>query len=169
MSLAIDASISFATDDRDYLGEGFTGWGRRYGINVLDEANQTFMEAFLFPTLFHTEPRYIPMNTGSIPRRFCYAVTRVVVARKDSGGYTFNAAKILGALTTAALSNAYNSPMYREPSTGETFSRAGISVGSDAAFNIFKEFWPDFARKVKLNVWIQNAIARSIRDMTTVD
>lgn len=169
LSLGVDASISFATNDRDYLGDGFRGWGRRYGINVVDEANFTLMETFIFPTLFHTEPRYIPMNTGTIGRRLAYSVSRVVVARKDSGGYTFNSAKVLETLTAAGLSYIYNSPSERNTELTATLTRAGISIGSDAAFNIFKEFWPDFARKVKLNIWIQNIVRSCIRDVIRVD
>ncbi len=169
LSLGIDAAISFATDDRDYLGDGFRGWTRRYGINVIDEANFTFMEASLFPTLFHTDPRYIPMETGSVKRRLAYALSRSVVTRKDTGGSTFNAAKILGTLTSAALSNAYNTSPGTDPDFTVTITRAAISIGSDTAFNIFKEFWPDFARKVKLNVWIQNIVRSAIRDAIRVD
>jgi hypothetical protein len=40
----------------------------------------------------------------------------------------------------------------------------GINLGSDAAFDLFKEFWPDVARKMKLNVWIRNLVTASIRD-----
>lgn len=169
LSLGIDGAIAFATDDRDYLGDGFQGWAKRYGINVLDEANFTLLEAFVFPSIFHTEPRYIPMNTGTTRRRLGYAVSRVVVARKDSGGYTFNAAKVCGVFTAAALSNAYNSPARDTPNLAETFARAAISMASDSAFNIFKEFWPDFARKVKLNVWIANIVRSSIRDVIQVN
>ncbi len=169
LSLGFDGAIAFATDDRAYLGDGFQGWAKRYGINVLDEANFTFLEAYFFPTLFHTESRYIPMNTGTTLRRLGYALTRVVVARSDKGGNTFNSAKILGAFTAAALSNAYNSPATDTPNLEETLARAGISLASDSAFNIFKEFWPDFARKVKLNVWIANIVRSSIRDVIVVN
>jgi len=169
ISLGVDAAISFATDDRNYLGDGFQGFARRYGINVLNEANFTLMEVFIYPTVFHTDPRYIPMENGAKGRRLAYALSRVVVARKDSGGSTFNAAKILGAFTASAISDAYNSNPAREPNLTVTVTRAAISIGSDAAFNIFKEFWPDFARKVKLNVWIQNIVRSTIRDKIRVD
>lgn len=169
LSMGVDAAISFATDDRDYLGEGFQGFARRYGINVLDEANFTLMEAFVYPTLFHTDPRYIPMETGTKGRRLAYALSRVVVTRKDSGESTFNTAKILGTFTASAISDIYNSNPEREPSLAVTVTRAAISIGSDAAFNVFKEFWPDFARKFKLNIWIQNIVRSAIRDTIRVD
>ena len=169
MSLAVGAGISYATDDRSYLGRGPSGYFSRYGLNVADEANDTFVQAFLFPMIFHEEPRYIPFDKASTRRRLAYALSRVVVAKTDSGGYSVNKSLLLGTLASSAISNLYYSSDERDNGVAATFTRAAISLGSDAAFNMFKEFWPDFARKVKLNLWIENIVRRSIRDVIRVD
>jgi len=169
VSLAADAALSLAIDDRSpYLGRGGAGYLRRYAIDVGDEAVFTFFQAYLFPTIFHEEPRYIPLEQGAPARRALYAMTRVIVARTDSGDPTFRKSKILGALAGVAISSAYDYPPARDRRLADTFSQAGISVGSDAAFNLFKEFWPDVARKVKMNVWIRNTVRTAIRDATRV-
>lgn len=169
LSLAGDAAISFATDDRQYLGTGGKGYAKRYGINVLDEANGVFIESFLLPTLFHEEPRYIPFDNGTRRQRIVYALESVVIARKDSGGFTLNKSRLLGELSSSAISYVYNSPSGRNTEFSATITRAAINIGTDAAFNLFKEFWPDFARKVKLNVWFSNIVRSSIRDAIRVD
>jgi hypothetical protein len=44
------------------------------------------------------------------------------------------------------------------------FANFGINIASEAAFDLLKEFWPDVARKLRLNVWIRNSVRRSVRD-----
>jgi hypothetical protein len=165
ISLAGDAAISFATDDRAYLGTGFTGYAKRYGINVLDEANGVFFQSFLFPTLFHEEPRYIPFDGGTKRQRAVYALESVIIARKDSGGHTFNKSKVLGELVSSSVSYLYNSPSGPHQEFSTSLTNAAINLGTDAAFNLFKEFWPDFARKIKLNIWMSNIVRSWVRDV----
>ncbi len=169
LSLAIGAGIAYATDSRDYLGTSWQGYGKRYGINFLDEANGTFFQAFLLPVIFHEEPRYIPFDNGSPRQRAVYAIESIVITRRDSGGFTLYKSKILGELMSCALSTAYDYPPGRTQRLSDTFALAGVNLGSEAAFNLFKEFWPDFARKIKLNVWLRNLVRSSIRDFVRVD
>jgi hypothetical protein len=169
LSLAADAALSLAIDDRSpYLGRGTDGYLRRYAIDLGDEAVFTFFQAYLFPTIFHEESRYIPLEQGSAATRALYAMTRVIVARTDSGDRTFRKSKILGTLAGVAVSSAYDYPPNRDSRLADTFSQTGISLGSDAAFNLIKEFWPDVARKIKMNVWIRNTVRTAIRDATRV-
>ena len=94
------------------------------------------------------------------------ALSRVALTRDDRGGETVHKSKLLGTVVSSAISNTYDAPRGHLKGAADAASRAAISLGSDAAFNLFKEFWPDFARKVKLNVWIQNLVRHSIRDLT---
>ncbi len=169
LSLGIGAGIAYATDSRDYLGTGWDGYGKRYGINFLDEANATFFQAYLLPALFHEEPRYIPSDSGTTMRRAVYAIRSIAVTRSDSGGLTMNKSRLLGELISSALSTAYDYPRGRNERFADTVTRASVNLGSDAAFSLFKEFWPDFARKIKLNVWLRNLVRSSIRDSIRVD
>ncbi len=169
LSIAIGAGIAYATDGRDYLDTGWQGYGKRYGINLLDEANGTFIQAFLLPVIFHEEPRYIPYDNGTIRRRAVHAIESVVVTRSDAGGFTMYKSKLLGEILSSALSTAYDYPRGRDNRIGDTFTRAGVNLGSEAAFNLFKEFWPDFARKIKMNVWLRNLVRSTIREAIRVD
>jgi hypothetical protein len=164
VSLAIDAGISSAIGDRPYLGTGASGYFRKYGLNVADEADFTFFNAFLFPTLFHEDPRYIPFDHGTVRRRIAYALSRTAVTRNDSGKSEFNKSRVLGTVVATSISSVYYSACGADVGAGGNFASMAINLGSDAAFDLFKEFWPDVARKLKMNVWIRNLVTASIRD-----
>ena len=166
MSLLAGAKVSQMTNDRPYLGPRFPGFAKRYGLDLADTANVDFIQGSLLPWAFHEDPRYIPLDAGSKKRRLFYAVSRVVITRKDSGRDGFNNSKVLGAFASSGISNLYY-PGERGNGAGATFSRAGIGLGSDAAMNVLKEFWPDVARKVKLKVWMSNLIERTLRSALT--
>jgi hypothetical protein len=168
VSLALDAGLSSVTNDRPFLGRGGYGFLRRYGFNLADEANGMFFGAFLFPRLFHEDPRYIPMDHGTKRARIAYALSRVVITRNDAGRSELNKTLILGTVVSTALSSAYYSPVGGSTGAGLIFSNAGISLASDAGFNLFKEYWPTVSRKLKLNVWIRNLVRSSVRDSIRV-
>jgi hypothetical protein len=162
LSLAGSAWLSWTTNDQTYMGPGFEGWAKRYGYNVADEANGQFFSAFLLPVLFKQDPRYLPMNHGSKKRRTVYAMSRVIITRTDSGGEAFNVSHVGGTIISSNLSNAYY-PDGRDNTVGAAFSRAGFSIATDAGYNIFVEFWPDFARKIHLGKFFQQLVRRTVR------
>ena len=168
VSLVFDTSLSYATGDRTYLGPGVRGFFTRYGLNVADEANFTFFNAFFFPTIFHQDPRYIPSDHGKIGARLGYALSRVLIARTDSGGSAVNTSKIAGEFIATAISSIMYSNYGADIGMGENFIDFGMNLVTDAAFDVFKEFWPDMARKMKLNLWLRNMVRASLRDYTRV-
>ncbi len=168
LSLAIDAGLSFATNDRSYLGPGVAGYFSRYGLNVADEANFTFFNAFFFPTIFHQDPRYIPLDKGPVRVRLAYAVSRVILTRDDCGKTGFNKSRILGTVVATSISSSYYASFGGATGVGPNFAGIGINLASEASFDVFKEFWPDLARKLKMNVWVRNLVRSSVRDVIRV-
>ncbi len=168
VSLAVDAGLSLAIDDRPFLGGGGSGFLRRYGFNVADEANSTFFGVFLFPSLFHEDPRYIPLDHGTKRARIAYALSRVVLTRNDAGRTELNKSLILGSVVSSAIASAYYSPVGGATGAGVIFANAGISLASDAGFNLLKEYWPNVSRKLKMNVWLRNLIRSAVRDTIRV-
>jgi hypothetical protein len=167
-SLATDAALSLATNDRTFLGRGGYGYLRRYGFNVVDEANFVFFGAFLFPTLFHEDPRYIPKDQGTLMSRTAYALSRVVLTRNDAGNSEFNKSLVLATIVSTAIASAYYSPAGGTTGARVIFANVGINLASDAGFNLFKEYWPGVSRKLKLNLWLRNLIRSSVRDSIRV-
>jgi len=76
--------------------------------------------------------------------RIWYSATRVVVTKNDSGDSTFNSSEFLGALFTSALQNSYY-PRH-DRNVGDTMSRFGGALSSDAIGNLRREFTPDMKR-----------------------
>ena len=167
-SIAFDSGLSFATGDRPYLGDGAKGYFSRYGLNVADEANFTFFNAFVFPTVFHQDPRYIPRDGGSTKARLAYALTRVLITRADSGKSEVNRSRILGVFFSTSISSAMYSSYGADVGVGGNFVAFGYNMATEAAFNILKEFWPDVARKMKLSLWLRNIVRASLRDYVRV-
>jgi len=130
----------------DY-GGGMEGWGKRFGASMADAESRNFFYSFMFPVIFHQDPRYFRSNKkGLIPRAW-YAGTRVLVTRADDGHNTFNTSEILASAFTASLQNAY----YPERDRGfeDTMSRMVGSLSSEATSNLLREFWPDIHRIFK--------------------
>lgn len=162
LSIAGAAWLSWATNDQSYMGPNFKGWAKRYGYGVADEANGQFFSAFLLPVIFKQDPRYLPMDHGRKRDRIAYAMSRVVITRSDSGREVFNVSHVGGAIIASNLSNLYY-PDGRDNSTRAAFERVGFGLATDSAYNIFIEFWPDFARKLHLGKFFQQLVRRTIR------
>lgn len=126
------------------FGHGVGAYGRYYSAALADLVVGDFMTEAVYPRILHQDPRYFRRGAGSGWRRLGYAVGQIVWTHTDSGRGWFNASEILGNATAVAIGNSY----YPD---GRTFSRSASrwswQVGTDAAANILKEFWPDLDRK----------------------
>jgi hypothetical protein len=103
-----------------------------------------FTEGFV-PVLLHEDPRYFRRGTGGTWSRLGWALSRVFVIQKDSGGTDFNWSEWLGNGATVAISNAYY-PDNRNLTDNTT--KLLMQVGTDAVSQLGKEFWPDIKRKL---------------------
>jgi hypothetical protein len=143
---AMGAAISQADRDDPKYGQGRGAYADRFGAAVADVATQNFFADAVLASLLHTDPRYFRRGPEySIFSRAGYALSRIVVTRRDSGGATFNYSGILGMSMGIALSNAY----YPEKSVNapEFGSRITTSLLSAALGNLLPEFWPDIHEK----------------------
>jgi hypothetical protein len=103
------------------------------------------MTESIFPSLLHEDPRYFRRGTGPVKSRTLYALTRIFVTRTDSGGRRFNFSEVLGNATGVAVSNLY----YSDTRTAsDNVIKLASQLGTDAASQVLKEFWPDIKRKL---------------------
>ena len=139
------AGLGQLTDQQPSFGQGMKGFGHRLATNYADQSMGNMFTEGVFPVLLHEDPRYFRRETGPIKSRAFYALTRVMVTQKDSGGARFNYSEWLGNASAVAISNAYY------PDT-RTFADNGakllMQVGTDAVSQVLKEFWPDIKRKL---------------------
>jgi hypothetical protein len=140
VAAAAVSGLSMTSHKNRGFGQGGEGFAKRFGAAMADEASSAFFGEFLFPAVFHQDPRYFRRGTGTGGERLRYAMSRVVVTRSDSGKSQVNGSKILGAMFSGALANAYYPETER--TVGRTFTTIGINLGTAAGLNLVKEFWP---------------------------
>jgi hypothetical protein len=129
------------------FGQGAKGYAKRYAGAFADGAIGNYLTEAAFPVLFRQDPRYFRMGpTGGFWKRVGYSASRVLVTRGDSGARQFNFSEIVGNGAAAGISAAYYPPSSRHPE--EVMEKFALNVGSDAGFNILKEFWPDMQHKI---------------------
>jgi hypothetical protein len=160
VSILSDALISQATGAYPRLGGGWSGFGQRVGVSAVGEEGAAFFGGFLYPTLFHQDPRYFPSHENGIANRIAYAASRALIGRSDSGWSVINNSVIASQFTEAAIANAYIP--YRNQTAGGTIENALIGIAGVAEGNILKEFWPDikeFVSRHTTNRWIKRGMA----------
>jgi hypothetical protein len=137
-------STLYQLEDQNHsFGQGMAGYAKRFGSAYGDQMIGNMFQEGVIPALFHQDPRYFRLGEGSRKHRAFYALSRVMVARMDSGRRTFNFSEWGGAATAAAISNAYY-PDTRN--ANDNLEKLLTSVATDAFSNVAKEFWPDIKR-----------------------
>jgi hypothetical protein len=155
-----DALISQATGAYPRLGGGWRGFGQRLGVSTAGNEAAAFFGGFLYPTVFHQDPRYFPSHENGIANRIAYAASRALIGRSDTGWSVINNSVIASQFTQAAIANTYIP--YRNQTAGGTVENALIGIAGVAEENILKEFWPDikeFVARHTTNRWIKRGMA----------
>ena len=155
-----DAALAQAANDDPTFGQGVAGFGKRYGVSLLDNVSGDFFNTFLYPSVFRQDPRYYRLGHGRFYQRLGYAVRHTFVAHGDSGHLMPNYSEWFGTASAKALSNLYHPG--NERGFGTVAERAGFSISTDMAFDVAREFWPEITRKLHLpfrprqNEWATN-------------
>jgi hypothetical protein len=145
VSAGFSAAYKQALNSYPGYGQGWGAYGERYGAAVANSASTNFFGTFVFPSLFHTDPRHFFTNRPGFAKKVEYALTRQVVTRTDSGRNTFNASRILSVLVAEAIANSYLPP--EERTASKTFERAGNRFAFGVGSTLLKEYWPLIMRK----------------------
>ena len=148
VSAAFNAGLDQAEDTDPTYGQGGEGYGKRFGAELADRTSSDFFRTFLFPVIFHQDPRYYRMGHGATGARLGNALTHVFVAHTDSGKKTFNFSEWMGTVASVALSNTYHPG--NERGLGPASQRIAVGVGTDVGFDLLREFWPELIRKLRL-------------------
>lgn len=141
---AFQAALQQASDGQPHYGQGWGPYAQRFGAAEADQATSSFFIFGLLPHVLHDDPRYFRKGNGRVWYRIQYAATRTVISRKDSGDPTFNAPQVVGQLLQQGISTAYYPQQDR--SVSGVFQNWGINLAYNSAYNVLKEFYPDFLR-----------------------
>lgn len=143
---ALSAGLSQADNQTPKYGEGGAAYARRFGAAVGDFTSQNLFSDAVLACLLHQDPRYFRKGPQSrfVPR-IAYSLSRIAVARQDSGRQTFDASGIFGMMLGIGASNLYYPSVSRR---GTVMAyRLGTSLAGWAIGNVAAEFWPDIHQK----------------------
>jgi hypothetical protein len=149
LASAFGAGIAQATNSPSGYGQGAEGYGKRFGALMAEHATTEFAGTFVIPSIARQDPRYFVHGQGTFGQRLGHALSRVVVAPNDNGGYGFNWGGVLGPLAGEAVANAYL-PV-REQTGARTAQRYAGDLGIKAGTNVLREFWPDIFKHLGLH------------------
>jgi hypothetical protein len=146
VAAGIDAGHSQLENNFSGYGQGAQGYAKRYAAAYVDSFNGTMIGNAFLPIVFHEDPRYFRKGTGTVMRRFFYAVSTSLWCRRDNASWGPNYANVLGSLAAGGLSNLYY------PSTDRgaalTIERAFTDMAEGAGGAVLIEFWPDISRRM---------------------
>ncbi len=108
LAAGFNAGVSQAEDDDRSYGQGASGYGTRFGFNLIDQAQSDFFGDFAYPVIFSEDPRYYRLGEGSIGRRILHAVEHAAVAHHEDGSPMPNYSDWFGTASAIALSNVYH-------------------------------------------------------------
>jgi hypothetical protein len=144
----MSAAISQARNSWPGYGQGWNGYGKRYGATLALNASTDMFGTFLLPSMLHHDPRYFVLARGTVSQKIGHALKRVVVTRTDAGGDAMNVSGVLGPLAAEGLANTYLPDAER--TAGRTFERFGIQLAVIAGSNVVKEFWPAIFKTLRI-------------------
>jgi hypothetical protein len=142
----IQAGFAMNSDSYPEFHQGVAGYGRYYWHTLADTIDENFMVGGLGPIIFKQDNRFYTLGHGGFRKRSLYAISRVLISRKDDGDATFNFAEVIGSGAAAGVSSLYYPTKYRTwTKVGQKWLTSDIIDG----FNFFyKEFWPDVNKAV---------------------
>jgi hypothetical protein len=132
------AGVQQARDTFKDYGQGAAGYGRRFGAAYGDVVISRFFGAVVYPSLFKQDPRYFYRGSGSVRKRFFYAISTSVIQKGNSGHFQPAYSRILGSATAGAISFAYHPG--KDRTAGLVFQNVGIGIGGHAATALVREF-----------------------------
>jgi hypothetical protein len=143
---AFQAMLQQASDGQPHYGQGWGAYAKRFAASEADNASSSFLVYGVLPHLLKQDPRYFRRRYGSVWSRMKYSASRTVITYTDEHQPTFNAPKVVGVLLQQGISRAYYPAEDR--TARRMFQNWGITLAYAGAYNVLKEFYPDFLKIV---------------------
>jgi hypothetical protein len=140
---AFTAGIAQWRNSPEEWEQGMAGYGRRFGHKIANRGIENAI-GFLVAAPLHEDPRYFHAGNGGMWRRIGHALEYTLLTRNDEGHMEVSIWRLAGNYGAQFVSNAWRPERYSNVS--DTLMRGTLSIGFDAATNVFKEFWPDIRR-----------------------
>ena len=138
IGVAAAAGIEQANNSFAGYGQGAAGYGKRFAAALGNRLISGFASQAVFPSIFHQDPRYFYLGSGSFKSRLMHALSWAVILRSDNGHPMPNYSYLLGDLAAGALSNLYYPRADRGASLVVT--NFAIGVAGRAGEGVIREF-----------------------------
>ena len=142
---AASAGIDQAKDKPEEWEQGASGYGKRFA-NILGQYTIQRTVTYGASSLLHEDNRYFNSGKQSFWPRVGYAVSAGVLARHDDGSLHFSISQVGGVAAGAFISRLWQPSS--QSSAGDGTVSFAITMGSNAAFGMVKEFLPDLGRAI---------------------
>lgn len=137
----VQTGIEQGANSQPHYGEGWGAFGERFAASEADQVTGSYLSYGFFPTLFREDPRYFRLGHGPAEVRVWYALSRAVVTRRDSGGWTFNKSALAGTFVAGEISTTYYPQQDRN--LNGVLLNCAVSFAYKGGYNVLSEFYPD--------------------------
>jgi len=144
----IGSAYGQAVDHPSGYGQGWDGYGKRFGSGMARSASDNMFGTFLLASALHQDPRFYVRKNLSFKESVEYSAKRLVITQSDSGQKEFNYSGLIGPLMGEGLANAYWPEENR--TVGATFTRYASDLGWKFGGNLLRQYWPSINRKLRL-------------------
>ena len=166
LTIVAQSAISVGADAHSAYGPGFRGFGINVGDSFLQDATGEVIGTFAVCSLFHEDPRYHRLPSGTPLRRLGHAIAHTVVSQHDDGTPMVNFENLIVYPASAEISNLYVPGVHGNgPSTVE---RIVTGLATEPIGNIITEFLPEFAKHVHVRVIFVQQIINQIASGQTL-
>jgi hypothetical protein len=125
--------------------QGAAGYGQRYA-NILGQYSIQRTVTFGLESALHEDNRYFNSGKRGLWTRSEYALASSFLARHNDGSRNVSVSQLGGVAAGAFLSRLWQPSS--QSSAGDGAVSFGITMGSNAAFSVVKEFLPSLGRKL---------------------
>jgi hypothetical protein len=141
------ATLSAGTDQwhnkPQEWGQGWEAYGKRFA-NIEGQYAIQKTVAYLISSPLHEDNRYFGSGKHGFWPRTKYALASSVLARHDSGDLYLSVSQLSGVAAGAFAARLWLPQS--QSSAGDAAVSYGITMGSNAALSVLKEFLPDLLR-----------------------
>lgn len=137
------AGIAQWRDSPTEWGQGLAGYGRRLSSNFGQYSIKKTLQ-FSIGMALKEDPRYFASTENGFWRRTIHAMTHTIMVQNDHNRRVFSFGRVTGTLGGSFISRTWHPE--RQQTVGHALRNAGLSFGSEAGWNVLREFWPEIKK-----------------------
>ena len=142
---AFSAGIDQWKDKPEEWEQGASGYGKR-SANILGQYSIQRTATYGLASILHEDNRYFNSGKKGFWPRTGYALSSSVLARHDDGGRGISISQLGGVAAGAFVARLWLPSSQNSAQDGAV--SFAITMGSNAAFSVVKEFLPDLGRAI---------------------